>query len=249
MFSSICPACRAPVPIEDVNLKEGVALCRACGKVSRLIDVAAAEEEGTGHAAAETPRGCQLVGRGSEMEVRASTRSVGGAVFTAVFALFWNGIVSVFVLVAIGGLYTHLIGPLPSWFPAPPISQGNGPSKTASQMDLGEVLFLCVFLIPFVLIGMGMVCAFAVCMWGSVRVRIAGESGAVRVGVGPLWWTRRFDATKVRRVAMGRTTWTQNKETKPLIVIEADREVRFGSMLTSERRNWMLAVLRDLLGR
>jgi hypothetical protein len=156
-------------------------------------------------------------------------------------AIFWNGIVSVFVLLAIAGLYTNLIGPLPSWFPSPFQSAGN------NSMPLGVTLFLCIFLTPFILIGLCMLGMLFLFVIGSVHVQLDGQSASVRTGIGPFRWRQRFDASCVRSVTIGRTEWQQNGKHKPVICIEADRTVKFGSMLSEERRNWLHAVLYVLL--
>ena len=38
-----------------------------------------------------------------------------------------------------------------------------------------------------------------------------------------------------------------NNQTRPLILLEADRTLKFGSMLPDERRAWMMGVLRHHL--
>jgi hypothetical protein len=50
--------------------------------------------------------------------------------------------------------------------------------------------------------------------------------------------------SRVTRVAIGQTSYMQNNQRKPLIVIDADRTIKFGSMLSEVRRAWMLSVLR-----
>lgn len=74
-----------------------------------------------------------------------------------IFSLFWNGIVSVFVV--------HVVQ---MW------RTGRG----------GEKWFLTLFLIPFVLIGIGMICFTIHSFWGlfSPRVRLRLAQGAVGVG-------------------------------------------------------------------
>ena len=177
---------------------------------------------------------------GDEIRIRASLRSIGGALGALAVALFWNGIVSVFVLLAAAAIYVNLVGPLPAWFPVPK-------SDTGAPMPLGMALFLCVFLIPFVTIGAAMIAAVFLCIGGHVEVVLRDGQGVVRTGVGRFCWSRRFDATKVRRVGMGETSWKQNDQAKPVIVIEADRTVKFGSMLAGERREWLRAALHVLL--
>lgn len=177
----------------------------------------------------------------------ASARSVGGAAGLTFVCLFWNGIVSVFVLVAFAGLYTNLIGPLPQWFPAPTGNGSKSGSGSGIGMPLGMAIFLCIFLIPFVTVGLIMIGSWFTCIAGDVRVVLQGATGAVSTGVGPIRWTRRFDASAVKRVGRSQTSWKQNDQSKPVIEIQADRTIKFGSVLSDERREWMIRTVRPLL--
>jgi hypothetical protein len=114
-------------------------------------------------------------------------------------------------------------------------------------MQLGEVFFLCIFLIPFVLIGLAMFLGVITSLVGRIEVMLNGDDGVIRSGFGPINWTRRFEASKVKKVAKGITSYQTNGRSKPLIQIDADRTIKFGSMLPDERRTWMTDVLYMLL--
>lgn len=83
------------------------------------------------------------------VNIGATHRSIGSAIGLLLFALFWNGIVSVFVLFAIAGTLKQFNIGLPEWFPAP--------NMNGEPMSLGMVLFLWIFLTPFIAIGLGMI--------------------------------------------------------------------------------------------
>jgi hypothetical protein len=170
--------------------------------------------------------------------VHASLRSVSGFFGALFVALFWNGIVSIFVLIALAGLYANLVGPLPKWFPAPELEP---------SMPLGMTLFLCLFLTPFVAVGSVLAGALLLNAAGKIEVSIADDEASVRTGVGFLVWRRRFDPAKVRGVSLGVTSWQTNGQPSQVIVIEADRTVKFGSLLQEERREWVQAILHQLL--
>ncbi|HRP62972.1 MAG TPA: hypothetical protein PK400_06750 [Phycisphaerales bacterium] len=235
MGVNLCPTCATAIPSENINISEGVAMCAICGKLSRLSALVEVIQPAA-DALERTPSGCSVVDRGDEVRIRVSTRCIGSAMAAGFFALFWNGIVSIFVLVAIGGLYTHLIGPLPEWFPAPTFDE-----------SLGMSIFLCVFLLPFIGVGLLMLGITLVSLFGSLQVQLKGEKGVVRTGVGPLRWSRRFDAAHVKAVKITKTSWSQNGKHKPLISIECDHTISFGSMLTDRRREWLYALLTELL--
>lgn len=244
-----CPSCSAPIPLDDINVSEGVALCRPCGKLFKLSQLAedpelaqAKEDLRSG----QVPPGCTVVDRGmGEIVVRASARSfvaAGGLMF---FALFWNSIVSVFLVVALAGLYTSTIGPLPSWAPAPTSSSGSGP------MGVGMSIFMLLFMVPFVLVGTVVLGAALVSLMGHVEARIGDErdadAGCVFIGVGKIGWRRRFKVSAVKNVKIGLTGSSTNDKPDRGVIIEADRTIKFGSMLPDERRRWMAATLKTLL--
>lgn len=171
-----------------------------------------------------------------ETRISASARSGKAAAGTMFAALFWNGIVSVFVLIALGGTVQAIFGSLPTWFPAP----GN------MGMPLGMVLFLWVFLLPFIGIGLMLFGTLLTTLGGRCEVRLRGTEGTIFTGVGPFGWKRRFDAGQVTSVRLGKTAWSRNDERQPCVLIEAEKTLRFGSVLPSERREWMASALRQL---
>jgi hypothetical protein len=241
MHENFCPVCDAVLPTVAINIAEGVALCPACGKLSRLAEVAEHERplaETLSETLAKTPHGCSIHNHGQELIVRASLRSMSTFLGALAISLFWNGIVSVFVLIALSGLYANLVGPLPAWFPAP----GN------DGMPLGMTLFLCIFLIPFVTVGAIMIAAMFLALGGKVEVRLTDHQGTVRTGLGFLAWRQRFDPQQVREVRQGNSTWkSSDSPPSKLIEIEADRLVKFGSSLQEDRRVWLIAMLQVLL--
>ena len=237
MSEYYCPSCDAPLSNDDINISEGVALCPSCGKLSRLSDLIDYERPSE-EVVNDPPRGCTLNSGIDGTEIRVSLRSFGGFLGALFICLFWNGITGLFVLIAVAGLYTNLVGPIPAWFPVPTMD---------APMSLGMTLFLCLFLTPFVTIGLAMLGAVLLCMMGSTLIRIGRDQAFVRTGIGPIGWTKRFDPRKVRSIGTDRTKWQQNGEHKELIQIEADKTIRFGSGMSEAKRDWLIAVLRRLL--
>jgi hypothetical protein len=243
--SQRCPDCDELLTSDAMNIKEGVALCPGCGKLSRLSDLNTSGRSIT-EILARPPAGCSINSDGQCVVVTASLRSLAGFLFASGFALFWNGITSVFVLIAIAGLYTNLIGPLPHWFPAPGMKEGK-PEMNGGPMDLGMTLFLCIFLIPFVTVGIGMVGVAVMNLIGKVEVVIDEFDSYSATGMGFLRWKQRFDPREVRAVEFGTTAWQSDGGRNKLIEIRANRTVKFGSMLQCDRLEWLRAVLRQLL--
>jgi len=240
-----CPFCDNLLTSDAMNIKEGVALCPSCGKLSRLSDLNTSGRS-ISEILARPPDGCSISSDGHRVVATVSLRSwISFLTYTGV-ALFWNSMLSVFVLTAIAGLYTNLIGPLPQWFPAPGLNDGK-PEMNGRPMELGMTLFLCLFLIPFVMIGIMMIGAAIMNLLGKVEVVIFEFDSYVATGVGPLRWKKRFDPREVRSVEYGMTAWQSNGNSLPLIEIKADRTVKFGSQMQDHRMEWLVMVLRQLL--
>ncbi len=243
MATPRCPDCSNPIDPADVNVAEGVAYCRACYALSRLGAMVESDAEPLLPDADPSlpPPGCALESDGVRSTFRSSARSLGTFVAAGFFAVFWNTITGVFVLVALGSTLQHALGSIPAWFPSP--FSGSSPA-----MPLGMTIFLWFFLTPFILIGLTMAGAALVAVAGRIEVRVHNERGSVFLGVGPLGWRTRFDALTVRSVTLGRTTWKENNRTKPVIVLKTDaKTLRFGSGLTEPRREWLAAALRTVL--
>lgn len=243
--SQRCPDCDELITSEAINIKEGVALCSQCGKLSRLSELNVSGIS-VAEILAHPPAGCSVISDSQRVTVTASLRSLAGFLFPAGFALFWNSITAIFVLIAIAGLYSNLIGPLPNWFPAPGLKEGK-PEMNGGPMDLGMTLFLCVFLIPFVTIGIGMAGAAIMNLIGKVEVIIDEFDSYVATGFGIIRWKKRFDAREVKTVEFGTTPWQSEGGANKLIEIVANRRVKFGSLLQSDRMAWLRAVLREIL--
>lgn len=233
-----CPSCDVEIPPDDVNVGEGVAYCRACGSLHRLAEILS-EAEHSDADAGEMPAGCHFEDAGSQTVVRASTRSTDNLLRTIGMTAFWNFSISIFVFEAIAETLRYLGVPLPNWLPT--VGSGMGMSKS-----LGTLLFLWLFLTPFMAIGVGMACYLCMALFGRVEVRVRDESGQVLIGFGPVVWLRRFDASRVESVRIVDTA-SGEEEPDPKIVIETVKKVRFGGGLRDDRRKWMLAVLRQLL--
>lgn len=114
-------------------------------------------------------------------------------------------------------------------------------------MGLGMTLFLCVFLIPFVVIGAGMAAAALMNLVGKVEVFIDEFDSWVATGIWIVKWKRAFDPRQVRAVSYGATAWQSEGGSNRLIELAADRTIKFGSLLQSDRMEWLKAVLGELL--
>jgi hypothetical protein len=87
---------------------------------------------------------------------------------------------------------------------------------------------------------------------GSVALRRSGDAGSVFVGVGRIGWIRRFswiEIDSVREMAESRRwgTGPTNRFVELHFRDGRSQALRFGTLLTNERRWFMLAVLRSQL--
>lgn len=258
-MATTCP-CGATIPIDDINVPEGVALCRRCGKLSRLADLAgvekdprdkgskkdqAEERKAIALAQGDPPRGCAIRDYGDRVTLRASARSLGGAAGLLFFAVFWNGIVSIFLVVVFSSFMAHLGVTLPAWFPTP-IGGSSGGSN--SNMPLGMTIFMALFLTPFVLIGLTVIGALFITIAGRVEVRLRGPDGIVFTGVGPFGWKRRFNADGVEAILLTDADIEEDGKKKRAIAIETNKKtLKFASLLPDQRRLWLGGVLKTML--
>lgn len=242
-----------------MNLAEGVALCPVCGSLTRLAtlvatdpDTSAASNKDYANSSRviggdlldedwrEPPVGCRVSGYRSDVTLNASARSLSGVMSMLFFTLFWNGITSIFVLIMLAGFYTNLGGTIPAW-------AKNSPLDAGKNMSLGMCFFLLLFLTPFMLVGAGTIIMTLVSMFGDVRISVRGDDASASTGIGQIRWTRKFKASDVSDVSIGQTKWQQNNRPKPLIVIQASGEVRFGSSLSQRRMRWLASAAKLML--
>jgi hypothetical protein len=192
------------------------------------------------------PAGVEYHDYAGKLVVKATHRSILGAIGTLAVSLFWNGILSVFVFFAIVATLSHLGIHMPHWFPAPKM---NG-----APMSVGMTIFLWLFLTPFIAIGFSMIVAFLMNIGGKTEVQIDRNDGVVFTGIGPLGFRKRFQVASVSdvRLAEGQCRDSEgNPRRGNLITIESrdGKEIKFGSMLSAARKKFVTALLHKALVR
>jgi hypothetical protein len=85
----------------------------------------------------------------------------------------------------------------------------------------------------------------AVC--GTVEVRLRPEVARVFVGIGPLGWRSQFDPAAFRSLRIRKSVIQSGRWPVYQILIEANRKVAFGGLLSNNRRNFIANVLRRTL--
>ena len=234
------------IPTADVNVATDVAYCRACNLAHALSALAHGTTLDQNVDLGRPPAGAWYRSEGTRQVIGATNRSLGGAIGLLLVALFWNGIVSVFVLVTIAATMHNLGITPPFWFPAPKMNGG--------EMGVGMTLFLWIFLSPFIAVGLGMIAMFFACLAGRSEVRINGGDGAVFHGIGPIGWQKSFETSSVKDVRIDDRQWRDSdgdRQRKTNIVIEtaSGKLITLGSMFTDERRTFVAAAVRRTLTR
>lgn len=261
-----CPDCGGRIRGRDVDVSADRVTCRTCGKLMSFVAISGAagspagarhaarpasmarpeggtpsvRERGGGPAADPTsaPSGAWFRDDGVMMEVGASTRSVGLGVVMLLLGAFWCSITGAFVVVSIVA-----------------ILQGVGVVGGASSgsASLGTGVFMLLFSIPFVLVGCWMLYTSLMSFGGRVVVTLRGDDLAVFTGVGSMGRTRRVAASMIERVeehisvrrSKNGTTTTRSI----LLAVPVGKGVKFGGMLADARRQFMLAILKQTIGR
>lgn len=104
-------------------------------------------------------------------------------------------------------------------------------------MPLPVALLLCVVLLSYA--------AFMVA--GKVRVRRDGDELEIVTRVGPIGWTRRRRWSEIRTVQEETTTAPWGQRSARCIVLDGVTRTAFGSTLSTERRYFMVNVLRKMV--
>ena len=196
-----------------------------------------ATSDGNAMEAGLHPAGCDIRLEGDDACIlRASTRDLGGAVGIGIFAVIWNGILSLFVFFNVSATLYCLGVPMGLIFEKP------------LDMSLWSCGFIWVVLTPFMLIGAGLASLLLVKLAGRIEVKIKPGAGEVATGFGPVQWRRRFTPEQVEQVTLDQAWWKENDARVPAIKLDSgDTSMKFGTQLSRDSRDWLIAALRQAL--
>src|SRR5690606_5426012 len=119
----LCPNCDCVITQEQINIKEGVALCPSCGTLTRLSQLNYSGTK-TLNALKHIEKGASISSDNDCLRISFSLFSIQKFFVYLGISLFWNGIVSLFVSHAAAAVYYNLFGPVPDWFPTPGLKDG-----------------------------------------------------------------------------------------------------------------------------
>lgn len=237
-----CPSCDGEILTSDINIREGVALCSHCGELSHLSDLnytGMRNEERL----ANPPKHSSIKSDQDSARISISLFSLP-RFFAMLFAcIFWNSIVSIFLNIAITSVCYHIFGYIPNWLPTVISDAGNGID------NLGMTIFLCLFLTPFVIIGILLLISVLLSLFGSIRIILSPEKSSISTGFTFLRWKKVFDPNQVSSISIEQGKLSNENDTRTVIQIEAQKTIRFGSDLSEHKKEWLVAVLKAILSK
>lgn len=213
-----CPNCRSVIAPKDINVDANVAYCRACDVATPLSVIGGASA---------SPHGIEI--NLNDPPAGAWYRDDGvetviGATTRSLGAVFLVPFTLVWGGFSLGGIY-------------------------GSQIVSGKFsVLMSIFGIPFA-IGSVVLAGFALmAVAGRVEVILRSGEGVVFTGVGSLGWRRPFDAPSIRRVYEDAGGWSKNGRPTRAITLEGVRRLKFGTLLSVDRRIFVLNALQKTLG-
>ena len=222
-----CPKCRGKIATDDINVATDVALCRACGNTCRLSEIVHGGKIisalMSSIAPPSGPVDLNSPPAGAWYEPAADGFSAGAttrswmALFIVPFTCVWAG-GSMF------GIY--------------------GTQLVKGHFSLG----LSLFGLPFLLGSIFLVSWCAMSVAGKVTVSAHGDRLAIFTGVGPLGVTRIANLSdfKTAREDWGYGSMNGNQQSR-VIRLEGARAMAFGSMLSIQRRYFLVSALQSAL--
>ncbi|MEL7264161.1 MAG: hypothetical protein AAFN70_06935 [Planctomycetota bacterium] len=245
-----CPHCNVAIQLDDRDLSAGIGTCPGCGKIwedSQLID----DRSTPGNLAINDPPpvGCSLRTDSGRTTIYVAKFAIANMLACLGVAIFWNGIVSVFLWHFICALLANLCNGLPAGIPCMDIDDG-WPQMNDEPMKWGSTIFLGVFLIPFVCIGLAIVWAFLQSTIGRLWVRIESTHVSYRDGLPFLSRRKRFDTSTTRSVTMRTGNWdasTVQEGSATLIKTSDGQEHLIGRDLPPTKAEWLYLQLNAAL--
>jgi hypothetical protein len=138
-----------------------------------------------------------------------------------------------------------------AWFLVPFMIVWSGGSLGGiygSQFLKGQFdLEMSLFGIPFLLgtLFFGTIAAMTVI--GRVVISLDRDDGTIFTGIGPLGWTRRFDWNSITKIEDDFASHRGSDQQSRVISLVGQSKISLGTMLTEERRYYLLNALRQLL--
>jgi hypothetical protein len=214
---SVCPKCSAPVSAADIDTREGVCVCTSCGEIVGLTELLGLPEPSVD--LARPPKGAWFISLGPVTKFGARTRPFHTTVRAPGLAIWLGGV----VITSIFAVVTAMRG-------------------------VGAALFLIIVLTPFLIIGVFAAIHLLMVAFGKVEVTVRRPDVVVFTGVGVVGIRQRFKLSGASGVIeSGVLTHPVLDLGRVDIVVQGDRRVQFGAMLSTECRRFVAGVLRTIV--
>lgn len=215
-----CPTCETVVVPDDVNVAKDVAYCRKCNAAFSIAEAIHDIEK------VDAPNPAVDFNnppRGVWFE-QTFEGFVIGATTRSALGCFLVPFMCVWSGGSLGGIY--------------------GTQIMNGKFDLFQSLFGIPFLIGTIIFGS----LALMSVIGRVVLTVDRDSGSIFTGVGRIGYTKRFEWKDVTHVYEESKRGSKGSVTKQ-IVLEGKERITFGSMLSDERRYFMLQVLKKMLAK
>lgn len=241
MFEARCPVCGDRLEQSEVNVAQDVYYCAQCQTTGRLSDVARGAGQTLKKRFKSPPAGTWVRQTGGGFVAGARVFTVSALLTVLFIALFWNGILGVFVYAFVRSLFV-----VNGW-PLPPLLQFE--VKSNFDTSPGGLVFLGLFLTPFVLIGLVLVFGVFYVVFGSKQVEVDRGRLIVRLCYGPLRFdVMRLELADVVAVQMAESL-SYDRKSAPSHELQVRDKLgsvhRIGSGLPVERLQFLAQMIRD----
>ncbi len=243
-----CPVCGAEIRKTEVNLDKWIVRCRDCGEESPLADVEFAPPQQDAEPVSTTPPRITLRPGLEHLEIQISLFSLPKFLLFLFIACFWNGIVSVFLGLAIAAVCYQILGYVPDWLPVLGLREGK-PVMNDEVMGPGMTIFLCLFLTPFVAIGSYMILQVLLLLFGWTRILIHPDQSSITTGIGFVGYKRAFDPTAVRSVQHSAYSSQNGNAQYRIEMVTRGKTIKFGNLLSESQQTWLVNLLTAILVR
>ncbi len=219
-----CPHCGAVIGLEDVNVSTDVALCRQCQAVHSFAKLRSQHQDDS---ILDTIPNRVTVTQGINGVELVYKRPKTAGIAIGVFGLGWSSFVGIFATEMFSGeSYTI-----------------NGVEK--SGVDTMTLLFL----LPFVLVGIGMLCAAVYQLFGAIKLTVRPGHAELFRGIGSIGRRQKFLLSKDKEIAVVDSNISQNHRVLKMIEVEQPEgdSFCFGTALHGEpAQEYFAAVLRSM---
>ena len=246
--TAYCPGCKNEIRRADVDFDDWMVHCGDCGAETPVADLHFEAFDDDPADNDSLPKGVTIKSGFDSMEIRFSLFSLKKIFLGLFVVLFWNGIVSIFLSLAVAAVCYNALGYVPKWLPVPGLEDGK-PIMNDQVMGWGMTIFLCLFLTPFLAVGGYMLLYFLLRIVGWTKVTLAPRQCRVATGMWILSRWRNFHAQDIKSVKRA-VAYDHSRTDDDNFRVELETSgtpVKFGTLLSEEQQLWLIRILKRAL--